>query len=202
MGCLFSGNRAVGNGAALVCAGGYKEHDSERFLYSNPVLVNCTFSGNRADGDGGGVCNGPGSKTRLANCVLWGNRDRGGVDESAQIDATRSDQTMIISHSCIQAWSGQLGGDGNLGLNPLLADPNGADGTMGTLDDNLMLGPDSPCRDAGDNSSLPRDTPDLDGDGDPNEPIPFDLEGRPRLENGRVDIGAYEGNSPASGGRP
>jgi len=68
----------------------------------------------------------------------------------------------------------------------------------GTEDDNLRLSPDSPCIDAGDNSSVPADTADLDGDGNTTEPIPFDLDGHPRIIDGDcndsniVDIGAYE----------
>lgn len=61
-----------------------------------------------------------------------------------------------------------------------------------TYDDNLRLKPGSPCINAGDNAVLPLDKLDLDSDGDPNEPIPFDIEGKPRILNGRVDIGAYE----------
>jgi hypothetical protein len=63
---------------------------------------------------------------------------------------------------------------------------------MGTADDNLRLQPGSPCRDAGNDSVLPADAFDLDADGDPNEPIPCDLAGQPRIQNGRVDLGAYE----------
>jgi hypothetical protein len=60
------------------------------------------------------------------------------------------------------------------------------------------LQPGSPCIDAGDNNSVPTDTNDLDGDGNTTEPIPFDLDGRPRITDGDcndsnvVDMGAYE----------
>ncbi|MHC4693822.1 MAG: hypothetical protein ACYS67_13855, partial [Planctomycetota bacterium] len=65
----------------------------------------------------------------------------------------------------------------------------------------------SPCIDAGDNNSVPMDISDDDGDGDLNEPIPFDLGGMPRfiedlctVDSGNpgtmgppvVDMGAYE----------
>ena len=56
----------------------------------------------------------------------------------------------------------------------------------------LHLSPGSPAIDAGSNSLLPADEHDLDGDGDVVEPLPFDLGGNPRIQNGTVDIGAYE----------
>jgi len=56
----------------------------------------------------------------------------------------------------------------------------------------LSLITGSPCINAGDNAAVPADTLDLDGEVNPNEPIPFDIEGKPRILNGIVDIGAYE----------
>jgi len=52
--------------------------------------------------------------------------------------------------------------------------------------------PTSPCIDAGDNWAVPADTTDLDGDGNTTEPIPFDLDGNPRIVGDAVDMGAYE----------
>ncbi|MHC4085003.1 MAG: LamG-like jellyroll fold domain-containing protein [Planctomycetota bacterium] len=60
--------------------------------------------------------------------------------------------------------------------------------------------PGSPCIDAGDSNNIPVDWADLDGDGDMNEPIPFDLDGHPRVMDGDkdgisvVDMGSYELN--------
>ena len=74
----------------------------------------------------------------------------------------------------------------------MFVDADGADNEIGTEDDDLRLSSDSPCINAGDNSVIPADTFDLDGDGDPNEPIPFDIEGKPRILNETVDVGAFE----------
>jgi len=56
---------------------------------------------------------------------------------------------------------------------------------------------ESPCVEGGDNAALPPDTPDLDGDGDVIEPVPFDLSGNYRLRGCVVDMGAYEVPLPA-----
>jgi predicted outer membrane repeat protein len=56
----------------------------------------------------------------------------------------------------------------------------------------LQLRLDSPALNAGDNSLLPADVKDLDGDGDFAEPLPIDLLGNARIKGGLVDLGAYE----------
>ncbi len=50
----------------------------------------------------------------------------------------------------------------------------------------------SACINAADNNSLPADTQDLDNDGNTTEPIPFDIEGNPRIVYDIVDMGAFE----------
>jgi hypothetical protein len=66
------------------------------------------------------------------------------------------------------------------------------------------ISPGSPCIDAADNTAVPPDEFDLDGDEDFEEPIPYDLDGNPRFVddpctddtgNGMppiVDMGSYE----------
>jgi hypothetical protein len=82
----------------------------------------------------------------------------------------------------------------------LFVDPNGPDEIVGTEDDNLQLMPDSPCIDSGNNDSVSSDTADLDNDGNTVEPIPWDIDGHPRIIDGDcndtevVDMGAYEFN--------
>lgn len=142
------------------------------------------------------------SDPNLANCILWGNTDGGGSDESAQIH--NSGSTPVVNYCCVQGWTGGLGGTGNIGGDSLLRDPDGPDNTVGTEDDNLRLSVGSPCIDAGDNTAVPPDTADLDGDANTAEPTPLDLDGAPRFfddpnttntGNGTppiVDMGAYE----------
>ena len=85
-----------------------------------------------------------------------------------------------------------MSGEGNIDMDPLFLDPNGPDGLIGTPDDDLRFGRQSPCFDGGDDGALPLDSADLDGDGDISERIPLDLAGNPRSYGDWVDMGAYE----------
>jgi hypothetical protein len=80
---------------------------------------------------------------------------------------------------------------------PLFADPDGDDDICGTADDNLRLTSGSPCIDEGDDTAVPVDILDVDGNGDFAEQIPLDLGRADRFMNktcglGQVDMGAYE----------
>jgi hypothetical protein len=178
MNCVFAGNNAVRYAGAMNNGG-----------QASPVLANCTFIGNNARGHGAGLRNDD-EKSRpvLTNCILWGNSDSAQNLEDSQIYGLG-----LVNYCCIQGWSGELGGVGNFGDDPLFVDPDGPDDKIGTEDDDLRLRPNSPCINAGDNSALPADSSDLDGDGDAQEPVPFDIEGKARVLGGTVDIGAYEG---------
>jgi hypothetical protein len=176
----FSGNSAT-------YGGGMGNSDG------SPTLVNVTFSGNSAT-YGGGMGNNN-SSPRLTNCILWGNSASNG----AQIDNDSS--TPAIGYSLVQgsggsgaSWDSSLGTDegGNIDADPKFLDPDGPDDIVGTLDNDLHLRGTSPAIDAGDNSAVPGDILDLDGDGTTAEKLPFDLDGYPRIINGIVDMGACE----------
>jgi hypothetical protein len=94
-------------------------------------------------------------------------------------------------------------------LDPLFADADGPDDDPDTWADNdLRVASGSPCIDAGDNTAVPGDAADLDGDGDTGERMPYDLDGQPRFLDDPltadtgvpdppdypdvVDMGAYE----------
>ena len=184
--CVFFRNDALQLGAAI-CSWNWEGY------YCNPKLINCTLFANRSKETTGGivhfVVNGV---LNLTNCILWNNTDAGDSIEAAQIQNQKGKGAININNCCVEGWSGTLSGIGNFGSNPLFVDPNGPDNIAGTEDDNLQLKSNSHCINRGDNTVLPPDTYDLNGNGDPNEPIPFDLEGKPRILNRRVDIGAYE----------
>jgi len=169
--CTFTGNRAGYDGGGM-----YNYSDNNYF----PTLINCTVSGNFAPLCGGiyntaddTMCN-----PTLTNCVLWGNLDNSGMDESAQLYFYYG-PGPIIHYCCVQGWTGQYGGIGNIGSDPLFVDSNGTDNIIGTDDDNLRLLLISPCIDTGDPSYTA-------------EPDETDLDGNPRVIGGRIDMGAYE----------
>ena len=178
--CLLVGNVAAGVGGAV----------SARV--ADPLLINCTLSGNVGD-EGGAVWCGPGSELMIVNCVFWDSSPE-------QIHDAGSDLT--VAYTDVQ---GGWPGDGNIDADPLFVDPDGPDDDPETWEDNdYRLAAGSPCIDAADNGAVPADTLDLDGDGDVDEPIPFDLGGNPRFVDDPetddtgvgtppiVDIGAYE----------
>lgn len=175
--CLFSANTADEGGAMMI-------------NQAQPNLINCTFAGNIGNKDGGAFFSlGSQSSATIANCIFWENSDPGGDDESAQIFIDNGD--VDIAFSCVQGLTGQLGGIGNIGDNPLFVDADGPDDIPGTEDDDLRLSSGSPCIDAADNTAVPNDvTTDLDGN-----PRFVDDPDTKDTGNGKtpiVDMGAYE----------
>ncbi len=182
---VFSGNVASSSG------GGMSSH-------GDTSLANITFANNTAYERGGGFFNGVNAvhgEPTLANAILWGNT----APEGAQI-FNGDWSTMTIAYSNIQGsggsgtgWDAALGvdGGGNLDADPRFVDALGADGVVGTLDDDLRLAPDSPCVDAGDSAAVPAGVlTDLDGFS-----RFYDWPGTPDTGTGLipiVDMGAYE----------
>jgi parallel beta-helix repeat protein len=182
--CEISGNTASQYGGGVYC-----------YSSANATLTDCTFSGNSATYAGGGVsC--PYSTPTLINCILWG-------DTPQEIDDFSN---PVLNRCDVQ---GGWPGPDNLDADPLFVDPDGPDDDPATWADNdYRPGAGSPCIDAGDNTAVPLDLVDLDGDGYVDERIPFDLDGNPRfvqdpftadtgvpdppLYSYIVDIGAYE----------
>ncbi len=197
--CAFSGNSALRGGG----------------IYSSfsdaSTVVNCTFNANAASIEGGGMHSSSSSHPLVTNSILWANTDNNGQndDESAQV--YQGGGNPSINYSIVQGgWSG-AGGIGVLDADPLFVDPDGPDNISGTADDDLRLTGTSPAADAGDNTVVPADSADLDGDGDVAEHTPLDLEGNSRfLDNPFVgdsgvpeppyplivDMGAFEYRPP------
>jgi len=184
--CRFSENSATWGGGAY--------NDS----YNTSTLANCTITNNKADRDGGGICT-RGANTTITNCILWGDT----VTEGHEIallsykfcyseGCTFRPSLVTVSYSDVQGGAEGIYIDPNSTINwcggNIDADPCFVDADNG--DYHLLV--DSQCIDAGNNNSIPSDFADLDGDGDTNEPTPFDLDGNPRIMNYVVDMGTYE----------
>jgi hypothetical protein len=180
--CVFSENGA-GSGGAVAN------------VDSDPVFVNCTFSANDdalSPYNSSAIYVDSTSAPSLINCIVW-NHDEPTFGGAGKIAFSYCNIEDVVPP-----------GIGNISTDPLFVDFDGPDNTPGTIDDNLRLLPGSPCIDAGDNTAVPADEFDLDGDGDTAEPIPFDLAGLPRflddpktIDTGNgtppiVDMGAYE----------
>jgi len=179
MNCTFTGNSADDGG------GMYNEDDSR------PIVTNCSFTGNSAGEDGGGMYNEDNSDPTVFNCILWGNTASFGGNE---IYNTSTSSTPVISHcdiaGCLDggSWDTSLGTDdgGNIDGDPLFVNADGLDNIVGTQDDNVRLLYGSLCVNAGTNSNNP--------------PLPpTDLDGNPRITDGIVDMGAYEGPNQGFG---
>jgi hypothetical protein len=167
------------------------------------TVTNCTFAGNATDGfsstieESGGFQSS--STLTVENSVFSGNATSG---SSAEITGSEFG-TVTLSHTLIDGGAAQidvdpasliyLDADGNsapdfasssnLNVDPLFvdaADPDGADGTLGTTDDGLRLQASSPAINVGDDTAVPTG-------------VTTDLTGAARIQDGAVDLGAYEG---------
>ena len=155
--------------------------------YDRAAVTNNTVVFNAATGTGGGIytVNQTGSQPWIGNCVVWGNVASAGAAAYAD-PATGS--LIEVAYSDVEG--GWLG-TGNVDLDPLFADPAGADGVAGTDDDDFRLTASSPCIDAGNSTLLsPVLTQDLDGNpryvDDPATPDTGYGPGAP------LDLGAWE----------
>jgi hypothetical protein len=186
--CLLTGNLAINDGGGAYYA----------------TLNNCTLTGNTAYGDGGGACSGTLNNCTLMsnsaqygggaygatlnNCTLTGNSASGlGGGASAgsfnncivYYNTAPTGPNYIyydstFNYSCTTPLPSS--GTGNLTSEPLFVNTNAWS--------NLRLLSNSPCINAGNNAYVVGAT---------------DLDGRPRIVNGTVDLGAYEFQPNVSG---
>jgi len=109
-----------------------------------------------------------GTQARITNCIFWQNKNLAGNNNVEQI---RDDNSIIEAfYNCIQGGTDLSNGEGNIGSDPLFLE-------LDLKDYHLQTG--SPCIDAGD--------PDYEPEADER-----DLDGHPRINSGRIDMGAYE----------
>lgn len=194
--CIFAGNVGTEAGGAV-----YISLPTD----STVNLSQCTFAHNTTAQGGGVIHHAYGSLT-VANSILCDS------DASYSVFLPLSGAILDIQHCVLpHGRAGVRISDGVLNYGPGMveADPGfmdslGSDGIAGTQDDDLRPAPGSPAIDAGNNSALPPDMFDLDGDGDSSEPWPHDFRGLARRVDDPtaedvgmgdapiVDIGAYE----------
>lgn len=172
--CVFSGNRCNTAGGAVYCGEG-----------ASPEFRQCTFSQNLAGtsgtGQGGGLYLGfVNAGVQLSGCILWGNSAAGDIGETGQIGGYAPDS---VKYSCIQGLD-RFSDATNIDLDPVFNDVLGADGTVGTEDDDLGLANASPCINSG-----PYDTAGLGEE---------DAGAQERVQHCRVDMGAYESPYPSA----
>ncbi|NIP28254.1 MAG: hypothetical protein GWN67_08825 [Phycisphaerae bacterium] len=162
--CKISGNIAL---SEYDCFGGG--------LYNcDGMIFNCTISGNKAmitnepavgDAIGGGLyrCDGT-----ITNCIIWANS----ANTGSQVYSSSEP-----NYCCLQDYTGS--GTGNIDDDPLFTEPGYWDTNGVWIDGDYHLLLDSPCIDAGDPNYVV-------------ETNETDLEGKPRVMGGRIDMGAYE----------
>ncbi|MFN8485160.1 MAG: choice-of-anchor Q domain-containing protein [Anaerolineae bacterium] len=177
---VFSGNSAqyTGGGMSSINANGV-----------SPTLTNVIFSGNSAGQRGGGMLNGPTCNSTLTNVVFSGNSaSLGGAIYNFQSSPTIRNSiawgdsggeivpsgNAIVTYSIVQ---GGYTGTGNLDADPLFVAP--VPSPAPSSGGNLHIQAGSPAINAGDTYTT-------------GLPI-TDLDGNPRIQGGRVDMGAYEG---------
>jgi hypothetical protein len=225
--CTFKSNTAVFGGAiatvqAAPVLGNCKLTGNEALLFGGALynedgavaLTNVLIAGNSA-----GLAAALGSSA-LNDCTVADNvAPKGmaiaslvwGLPAMGQIMATNSilynggDEifstdpcAVVVIYSDVQGgWSGI----GNLNADPHFVSPGRWSIGGDWIDGDYRLMSDSSCIDKGDETRLPADTLDLDGDGDTREALPVDLNGAPRVLGLQVDMGAYEqlGSGPGPG---
>jgi hypothetical protein len=127
----------------------------------------------------------------LHNVIVWDNDADG-----SPILVEQTGGSVDVDHAVIEG--GFTGGEAVLAADPLFVrtPDDGPDDEWGTDDDDygdLHLLAGSPALGFGDLDLVPQDDFDLDDDGVTGELIPFDLDGEARVQDGSVELGAYEG---------
>ncbi len=152
-----------------------------RLTANNQVSFhNVSMAGNHASSGGAIYFVGPDNSLDLYNSVLWGN--------SSEINNIGLN-TLDVRNSIVGQTETPFSGTGNAASvdQPFIAMPEGAENCG-----NLGLIQSSNAVDAGANDLIPVDALDIDSDGDVIEKLPQDIQGRDRIFNSVVDMGAVE----------
>ncbi|MBO0951326.1 choice-of-anchor Q domain-containing protein [Fibrella forsythiae] len=180
--CIFAKNKSARGGAV---------YSTSANSLTDQAFINCTFSENSALFSGSAFFNTLSqlyynvpfkNKLVLKNCILWKNFSPDSLvfkqdlyasnynDGQSLPDSSIRANYPTVTNSVIQSINKQLfTGSNNIDTDPLF---------VNTVDGNFQLQPNSPAINTGDPSTVGLPT--------------FDLAGQIRIQNGRVDMGAYE----------
>jgi hypothetical protein len=191
-------NATIANNAATLGGGLYNSDCG----CADTQITNATFSGNFASDAGGGIYHAAGALD-LANTIVAGNG--AGIGDPEFYSASG---TVTASGPNLFAQSGTGLGTTETDLTKIFAslttiDPDGTPGNGDEFLAGLLANNGGPVQtilitalgvalNAGDNSALPPDTENLDGDGNTSEALPLDARGLTRIVASTVDIGAVE----------
>ncbi len=189
---IYSGNQTATDGGAILLADFTAE------------IVNDLFAFNHASDGGGAISTRDIQVTLISNSIFYKNTSADGT--TLEIKGQNS---IEFVNSIIDTG----GGDGAIGTHipivgtPIFRNDVGPDQIGGTRDDDFRIDVGSITIDRGRLEALPTDRFDLDGDGDTDEVVPFDIDGRWRIysasgSDGAVDIGPYEFGSSATNTNP
>ncbi|MEQ9616775.1 MAG: right-handed parallel beta-helix repeat-containing protein [Phycisphaerales bacterium] len=182
-GCVFTGNRSFLRGGGAVMSA---QCDMDGCLFYGNISDIQSVNGLATDVNSG-----------IRNSVFWFN---GGTSLGDQINVTMSEESGVadfgLTYNCIMGLTPDVIGVGNIGTNPLFADPDGPDNILGTEDDDFSVSFGSPLIDAGTNALVADDYGDLDGDFITFEPTPEDFNGAPRFIDDPSVADTGEGTAP------
>jgi predicted outer membrane repeat protein len=179
MDSTFMDNLTFGVGAAISC-GGSVNILSNIFWFNDPAITLTGYVKNKLIHVSG--------TSRISN----------------RLYPTPSTETLNLVKGALSGVTRSLGANVDLGdpperslinKDPLFvnaADAIGPDGLWATADDGLRLTALSPVIGVGKPIFLPKDTQDLDDDGNLAELVPTDVAGFSRIQDGTLDLGAYE----------
>jgi hypothetical protein len=162
-------------------------------------LINCTVAFNSATNpalfQGGGGISGSTNSATLINTIVAKNTAASAPDYFGTIDAGTSFNNLI---GVDDGMTGITNNDANKNKVGTLASPIDPQllplNKNGSANKTHALKPKSPAVNAGNDTLIPVDTFDLDGDGYTTDLLPYDGRGEffDRIRAGTVDIGAYE----------
>jgi hypothetical protein len=177
--CIIMNNHSENQGGGIRCSGGHLyncviAHNNadqgagimNTSVYGLMTITNCTIVGNEM------WIHNRITPPMIFNSIVWDSNPEG--DNYAGIRVSAAPSPYILNSNIQGGWHGS----GNIDADPMFIDPDGADDIPGTQDDNLRLLGVSPCLNTGLNGAMP---------------YPYDLDANPRVVNGYVDMGAYEG---------